>query len=540
MRRATRLALASLSGIALGFGALGWVGAGASWSATAIQVVSASHKSDDDRSGGSALDGKLAAALDEAGFTGRIEASLKDADRLGRPVDPALADLGRLLFFDNVLGLHEDNSCAGCHAPSFSFGDSQSMAIGVQNNGFVGPMRTGPRNMRKSPPVTNSAFFPKLMLNGRFEAKSGDSDPSKLGNPFDNTFGFKFPPPEGDAVMFGPGDPSVPTLLAAQGHIPQTELVEMAGFTGARRNRTIAKAFDEFDDGLGTRVPNDRDHNGFLNEEIRDVVLRKLNAVDRYVYLFKLEFGDSSNGGFKITFPMVGQALAEFQISLTRADAPIDQFARGARSAMTAQQKRGALLFFGSAKCVQCHAVADGSNEMFSDFQNRVLGVPQIAPRGFGVGDGNVAFDGPHKNEDFGAEQITGDPADRYKFRTSPLRNVGLQPAFFHNGAFTRLEDAIRHHLDVKKSASLYSPVAAGIAIDLSYRQGPIEPVLKRLDPLVKEPTRLSRGEFADLVAFVREGLLDLHAKPESLCSLVPPEVPSMLPVLFFEGCPKP
>lgn len=38
-----------------------------------------------------------------------------------------------------------------------------------------------------------------------------------------------------------------------------------------------------------------------------------------------------------------------------------------------------------------------------------------------------------------------------------PLRNVALQPAFFHNGAFTRLEDAIRHHLDVFDSARHYN-----------------------------------------------------------------------------------
>ena len=50
---------------------------------------------------------------------------------------------------------------------------------------------------------------------------------------------------------------------------------------------------------------------------------------------------------------------------------------------------------------------------------------------------------------------MTGLAEDRYKFRTSPLRNAALQPAFFHNGCFTRLEDAIRHHLDVSSSARL-------------------------------------------------------------------------------------
>lgn len=58
---------------------------------------------------------------------------------------------------------------------------------------------------------------------------------------------------------------------------------------------------------------------------------------------------------------------------------------------MTDAQKRGALVFFNKANCVQCHSVAGGSNELFSDFQNHVAGIPQIAPR-FGAGKGNVLF----------------------------------------------------------------------------------------------------------------------------------------------------
>ena len=84
---------------------------------------------------------------------------------------------------------------------------------------------------------------------------------------------------------------------------------------------------------------------------------------------------------------------------------------------MTAAEKRGALLFFGKGGCVACHAVAGTSNEMFSDFEMHVIGVPQIAPA-FGVGTGNMIFDGPGEDEDFGLEQVTGNPADRYKFRT--------------------------------------------------------------------------------------------------------------------------
>ena len=173
---------------------------------------------------------------------------------------------------------------------------------------------------------------------------------------------------------------------------------------------------------------------------------------------------------------------------------------------------------------------------MFTDFEERVIGGPQIAPF-FGVGQGNTIFDGPGQDEDFGLEQITGNEADRYKFRTAPPRNLAVAPAFFHNGAFTRLEDAIRHHLNVYKSAHTYDPVEAGLPAGLTHRLGPIEPVLKRLGPLLKSSIHLTDVEFGDLVSFVRDGLLDERPRPGNLCKLVPPQVPSGLPVLQFEAC---
>src|SRR4051812_15252072 len=155
---------------------------------------------------------------------------------------------------------------------------------------------------------------------------------------------------------------------------------------------------------------------------------------------------------------------------MTFADAPIDQFARGDHAAMTAAEKRGALLFFGKAGCVSCHAVAGGSNEMFSDFTPHVLGVPQVAPT-----NTNADFDGPGGDEDFGLEQVTGDRADRYKFRTGPLRNLALQPAFFHNGAYATLEEAVAHHLDVYESVKNYTPVGR-LPEDLTGPLGPMKP----------------------------------------------------------------
>jgi len=469
------------------------------------------------------VDDELMAALREAGFTGRIEATLER--RLGRSVDPGRADLGRLLFFDTITSLHSDNACAGCHSPSAGFGDTQSIAIGVQNNNIVGRRRSGPRNQRRTPTVVNAAFFPALMWNGRFFAPTGD--------PFDNSQGFVFPLPEG-VTRFRPHDPAVETLLAAQAHLPATELVEAAGFTGTAG--TIAPWFDPFDDGQGSHVPAP-DESGFRNEPIRAAVLERLNDVPAYRSLFGGVFATVANGS-RIDFAMVARAIAEFEYTLVFADAPIDRFARGETRAMSVAEKRGAVLFFGKAGCVACHAVGGQSNEMFSDFRMHVVAVPQIAPL-FGIGTGNVIFDGAGQDEDFGLEQVTADRLDRYAFRTSPLRNVSLQPAFFHNGAFTRLEDAIAHHLSVVESAGNYDPVRAGVDRDLRLRVGPAEPMLATVDPLLVNPQRLTPQEFGDLVVFVRTGLLDRRAERRTLCSLVPSALPSGMPPLRFEECPQ-
>ena len=334
--------------------------------------------------------------------------------------------------------------------------------------------------------VINTAFFPRLMWNSRFVALSG--------NPFDNGAGFLFPPPEGLSLSYQPH------LLVAQAFIPPTERTEVAGFD----------------------FPGD-------NDAIRAEVLNRLNRSPAYRKLFGDIFPEVKDGA-PITFDMFGKAIAEFEFTLTFANAPIDRFARGERDALTEKEKRGALLFFGAARCSTCHSVAGQSNEMFSDFQDHVIGVPQIAPRVT-----NNTFDGPGANEDFGREQISGAAQDRYKFRTSPLRNIAVQATFMHNGAFTSLEDAVRHHLDVAASARHYSPASQRLAADLRGPTGPIEPVLARVDPILATPIALSPEQIDQLVAFLRYGLLDPRARPERLRQLVPRSLPSGRPALLFE-----
>lgn len=429
-------------------------------------------------------DQELKSILANAGFTGSVESTL--TTRLGRALDPKLANVGRLLWFDTITGLNDDNTCGGCHSPTNGFGDTQSIAIGIENNGIVGPHRTGPRNMRRSPMVINTAFYPNLMWNSRFLALSND--------PFDPGAGFQFPEPENRSLSY------LPNLLTAQAFIPPTEVTEVVGYTFS-----------------GT------------HDAIRQQVLDRLNNIPAYRKLFGKAYPQVARGE-PINFEMFAGAIAEFEFMLTFANAPLDRFARGDTGALTTREKKGAILFFGDAGCIACHQVSGASNEMFSDFQAHAAGTPQIVPRVT-----NNFFDGPNANQDFGKFQVSKNPNDFYKFRTSPLRNVAVQAAFMHNGAFTRLQDAIRYHLNALEYANQYSPKSAGLDADLTGPMGPLKPVLRQLDPLLVSPPRLTEKQFRQLVAFVRDGLLDPRAKPENLQRLVPQTVPSGRTTLTFE-----
>lgn len=430
------------------------------------------------------LDVVLHGYLSRLGFTGRIASTLET--RLGRPIDHELADIGRQLWFDPIHALNNDNTCAGCHSPTNGFGDTQPIAIGIDNNGIVGSGptgRMGPRNQRRTPLMINTAFYPTLMWNSRFNAPSGD--------PFDNSKGFDFPDPEGRSLS------DMPHLLTAQAFIPPTERTEAAGF-----------------------------HFPGNNDDIRAEVLRRLNADTNYRRLFAGPFAHVK-GGAPIKYEDFARAIAEFEFTQVYANAPIDRYARGAQNALTPSEKQGAVLFFGKAACVRCHAVSGSSNEMFSDFREHVAGIPQIAPS-----VGNVTFDGPGANEDFGLEQVTGNSADRYGFRTSPLRNLALQTAFMHNGAFVSMEDAMRYHMDAISGARTYT--TAALPADLRGPTGPSRPVLDRLDPLLRSPVLLTEPEFASLVDFVRNALLDPEARAEKLRLLIPKVLPSGRPPLIF------
>ena len=179
-------------------------------------------------------------------------------------------------------------------------------------------------------------------------------------------------------------------------------------------------------------------------------------------------------------------------------------------------------LFFGKAACSSCH-----SGEIFSDMEFHAIAMPQIGP---GKGDG---VDG---HEDFGRFRETGEPEDRYAFRTPPLRNVALTAPYGHAGAYDTLEDVVRHHLNPQAALWEYH--------DQNHcREKPVMPSREDLDAIdcvvMDDPARVQAiadaangqqpiyirdSEVKDLVAFLHaltdKGTIDLRRD-------VPRSVPS-------------
>ena len=103
-----------------------------------------------------------------------------------------------------------------------------------------------------------------------------------------------------------------------------------------------------------------------------------------------------------------------------------------------------------------------------------------------------------------------------------------LTAPYFHDGAYTRLEDVIGHHADVQAAALAYDPSAAGVPPDLYSSLQPVdlERQWKTVDPILQKPLPLSEADIADLAAFL-ESLTDPTAT--DLAAFLPEQVPSGL-----------
>lgn len=128
-------------------------------------------------------------------------------------------------------------------------------------------------------------------------------------------------------------------------------------------------------------------------------------------------------------FQHAANAIAAFEsAAYTFLDSPFDQYLEhdNNNGALADDAKRGALLFYGSAGCANCH-----SGSLLTDQRHHNIGIPPVGP-------GKA----PESPLDFGRARETGRVKDAYEFRTPPLRNVTLTGPWMHSGAYTTLRGA--------------------------------------------------------------------------------------------------
>lgn len=124
----------------------------------------------------------------------------------------------------------------------------------------------------------------------------------------------------------------------------------------------------------------------------------------------------------KITINEITDAIAEFEKTLVTPNARFDQWLKGDDKALTAYELEGYNLF----KSVGCTACHNGVNVGGNSFQKMGLYEEYVT-----------------KNPAEGVAGLSGEDADRFKFKVPTLRNVELTYPYFHDGAYWKLEDAV-------------------------------------------------------------------------------------------------
>lgn len=235
------------------------------------------------------------------------------------------------------------------------------------------------------------------------------------------------------------------------------------------------------------------------------VVIERIRSLDDYRERFGESFGRPPD------MQTIGMALASYQRVLVSADSRFDRwFYGGDRSALSDSAQRGFDIFRGKGRCVACHTVTQDF-ALFSDGQFHNTGIGYFAT----MGPADTEFEvllapgqsirvesdleqttGARNFRDLGRYEVTGDPNDRWRYRTPTLRNVTLTAPYMHDGSLATLRDVL-----------------------LFYNRGGVPNEL--LDPLIT-PLGLSETDIADLLAFLQsltgsnvDALVsDAHAAP--------------------------
>jgi cytochrome c peroxidase len=397
---------------------------------------------------------------------------------LVRPDAPplsAMAQLGKLIFFDKSLSSSGKLSCASCHNPQTAYAPANDLPAQ-----FGGPDLTS-QGVRAVPSLLYLDHQPNFSIG---PDAAGDNDA---------------PVPLPQLAAAGTNAKRVTKTAQSTGQTA-ANIVPMGGlFWDGRANTLQAQAMGpllspyEIDGGSIERVAGK---------------LQAAPYADRFVQLF----GPAIFASPGMTVSEAMFAVARYQIEdpgfhpySSKYDAWLEGKARLSRAEM-----RGYVLFNDPDKgdCAACHLsqpTADRQPPLFTDHQYEALGVPRNAK--LAVNANSAYYDlgicGPYRTDLRDQTQYCG------MFLTPTLRNAATRHAFFHNGVYHDL----RHVLDFynfrdSDPAKIYPSGATGQVETFDDLPAKYIANIDTSDPPLDrkhgEAPALSPGEEEDIIAFIK------------------------------------
>lgn len=312
------------------------------------------------------------------------------------PQNPTTAEkavLGKMLFWEEQLSSDGTMACATCHQPGVGGADPR-LGGPPAHPGPDGV--TGTQDDIFGSPGTHRAnsfghFVPDATFG--FEVQATDrTAPSMITAAYfprlfwDGRAVPRFRDPLTNAVVIPQGG-----ALESQSLGPILSDVEMSD---------EARDWSQVTGDLAAAHPM------ALATDLTPDIAAALSIDGTYPELFEAAFGTPDITPVRIAF-----ALAAYQRTLVPDQTKFDRVQRG-QAQFTQAEARGRGAFASpQSRCAQCHP-----GPLFSDTQFHNLGLRPVA-------------------EDDGRRGVTGNDADRGRFKTPSLRNVALRDRFFHTGA---------------------------------------------------------------------------------------------------------
>jgi cytochrome c peroxidase len=183
---------------------------------------------------------------------------------------------------------------------------------------------------------------------------------------------------------------------------------------------------------------------GMANME--DELLRRMREDDDYPTMFSEAFPLEID---PVSLDSITKAISAFQRQVTSFNSKVDRWQARDSTALNESEQRGMALFFGGTnaagvddafECFHCHG-----GFLFSQSSDDA---GQVFTQKFFMNNGlyNLDEDGSYPAGNEGIYEMSGDPADKGKFKPPSLRNIELTAPYMHDGSIETLEEVLDHY----------------------------------------------------------------------------------------------